>query len=100
MGRSGKADSWTAEAARDWPAAKGSLTEVRKTCGKKGCRRCASGEKHPAWLFIYRTDGKTASMHVPKSLAPALAAALENGRLLEKQLVANGVAMIRGRRKK
>jgi len=100
MGKDRRDGGWTAGAARDWPAVKGSLTEARKTCGKKGCRRCASGEKHPAWLFIHRLDGKTASMHVPRSLVPALAAALENGRLLEKQLVANGVAMIREHRKK
>ena len=90
---------WSAEAMRTWPVAKGSITEVRKTCGKKGCPRCESGEKHPAWLYMYRLDGKNYSMHVPKALAPVMAEALENGRLLEKQLVKNGIAMIRGYKK-
>jgi len=81
-------------------AAKGSLAEVRKTCGKKGCRKCASGEKHPAWLFMYRLDGKAYSMHVPKSMVPLLEKALENGRKLERRMVENGIALIRSRKAK
>ena len=83
---------------RSADAVKGSLTEVRKTCGKKGCRKCASGERHPAWLFMYRLDGKAHSMHVPKSMVPLLEKALENGRKLERQMVENGIALLRSRK--
>ncbi|OGV32501.1 MAG: hypothetical protein A2020_11955 [Lentisphaerae bacterium GWF2_45_14] len=82
------------------PAVKGSLTEVRKTCGKKRCRKCASGERHPAWLFMYRLDGKAHSMHVPKSMVPLLEKALEKGRDMERRMVENGIALIRDRKAK
>jgi hypothetical protein len=99
---SGRSDyeKWLSEAIGSCPIAKGSLTEVRKTCGRPGCRRCASGEKHPAWLFMYRLDGKACSMHVPKELVPLVASAIENGRCLERQLVESGIALIRNRLKK
>jgi len=93
-------ENWLSEAIGSWPVAKGSLTEVRKTCGKPGCRRCASGEKHPAWLFMYRLDGKACSMHVPKQLVPLVEYAIANGHRLERQLVESGIALIRNRQKK
>lgn len=88
--------AWSAEDIKTWPVVKVSLTEVRKSCGKKGCRRCESGEKHPAWLYMYRMDGKNYLMHVPRAPAPVMAEALENGRRLERQLVQNGIALLRG----
>ena len=82
------------------PVAKGSLNEVRKKCSRPGCKTCASGEKHPAWLFTYRKDGKLHSLHVPREMAEEVRLALENGRLLEQLMVDAGMELIRGRKKR
>ena len=73
------------------PVARGSLALVRKTCGKPGCRACKSGERHPAWLFVYRVGGKQRSRHVPAALAPLMRQAVENGRRLEQAVCAEGL---------
>jgi len=70
---------------------KGSLTEVRKTCGVKGCKKCASGEKHQAFLFMYRKNGKTFSKHVPKYAVDDFRKMLVLGDKEEAQLVQNGI---------
>ena len=82
---------------RSWPVAKGSLREVRKSCSQPGCKACAEGVKHPAWLFTYRKDGKLHSLHVPREMAPTVRQAIENGRKLEQMLVDAGVELIRER---
>ncbi len=75
-------------------AAKGALTQVRKTCGKKGCKKCASGENHPAWLYMYRLNGKTCSKHVPKHAVEKFRQMLEKGWQAEQELVLNGIAYL------
>ena len=79
------------------PVAKGSLTEVRKSCSRPGCTVCKSGAKHPAWLFTYRQDGKAFSLHVPRDLAGTVRLAIGNGRRLEQLMVEAGVELIRKR---
>lgn len=78
---------------------KGALTEVRKTCGVKGCKKCASGEKHQAFLFMYRKDGKTCSKHVPKYAVEDFRKMLELGDKAEAQLVQNGIDFLESLRK-
>lgn len=75
----------------DLKPTKGSLTEVRKTCGVKGCKKCSSGEKHQAWLYMYRQNGKTCSKHVPKYAVETFRKMLELGSEVEHNLVQNGV---------
>ena len=41
-----------------FPVAHGTLSFVRKPCNNPNCRLCASGERHPAWTFVFRKDGK------------------------------------------
>lgn len=77
-------------------AAKGALTEVRKTCGRPGCKKCASGEKHSAWLYMYRLNGRTCSKHVPKKAVDEFRKILDRGHELEEQLVQNGIAYLDG----
>lgn len=72
-----------AEVARHWPMAKGSLTEVRKPCARPGCRACASGRKHPAFLFTFTEGGRRRCLYVPRALVPALRQAIANGRWME-----------------
>ena len=76
------------------PVARGSLALVRKTCGKPGCRACRSGNRHPAWLFVYREGGKQKSRHVPARCAPLMRRAIENGRKLEQAVCAEGLAYL------
>lgn len=80
-----------------WPVAKGSLSHVHKPCVRPGCKACASGQKHPVWLFSFRQAGKRRCMYVPKALVPTLQQAIENGRKLEALMADAGAALIRAR---
>ena len=78
-----------------WPLAKGSLSEVRKSCNRPGCKTCASGKKHPAFLFTFRQGGKLHCRHVRPEHAATLRRAIENGRRLERFLAAQGEELLR-----
>lgn len=83
-------------------AAKGALTNVRKTCGKRGrgCKKCSSGENHSAWLYMYRLNGKTCSKHVPKYAIKEFRQMLKMGCFVERELVLNGIAYLDSLKKK
>ena len=78
-----------------WPLAKGSLSEVRKSCNRPGCKACASGKKHRAFIFTFRKDGKLHCRHVRTEHVPELRKALENGRELERLLAGQGEELLR-----
>ena len=78
------------EIAALWPLAKGSLSEVRKPCTRKGCKACADGTKHPAFIYTYREGKKLHCLHVRPEFVPELRQAIENGRKLEEMLVRLG----------
>jgi hypothetical protein len=78
-----------------WPAIKGSLAEVRKTCLRPGCRACARGDKHPAFILSFTQAGKRRCMYVPSDLVPGLKRALQNGRQIETLLYELGPALLR-----
>jgi hypothetical protein len=82
------------EIARRWPLAKGSLAEVRKPCIRPQCRACASGRKHPAFIFSFTEAGGRRCLHVPRELVPRLRQALENGRWLEEQMARAGAELV------
>lgn len=44
---------------------KGTLLEVRRTCGKPGCK-CACGEKHTCWQVSASVEGKRRTWNVPR----------------------------------
>jgi hypothetical protein len=83
------------ELAELWPLAKGSLAEVRKPCIRANCPACRQGRKHGAWLFSFSQGGKRRCRYVPLELVPALRAALDNGRQLERRLVELGVDLLK-----
>lgn len=87
------------ELARRWPVAKGSLAEVRKPCMRPNCRTCRSGQKHPAFIFGFREDGRQRCLYVPRELVAALGRAIENGRWLEKELSHMGRQLIEAYRR-
>ena len=96
-------EKWIKEAGQLFPAAKGSVREVRRGCGYPTCKRCASGEKHQGYLFTYYLNGKQKSHNVPKLKLERLKKALENGKKVEQLMVQNALAMIqtdRGKKKK
>jgi hypothetical protein len=82
-----------------WPAIKGSLAQVRKPCIRKNCPACARGDKHPAWLLSFTSQGKRKTMYVPLALVPTMKKALENGRKLEQLLYRTGPELIKQHRK-
>jgi len=46
------------------PFIRGSVVELRHSCGKKTCKRCQSGEKHSANYLSLRLLGKTKMIYL------------------------------------
>ncbi len=87
-------EKWIKKVAKVWPVAKGSIREVKKTCSRKECKACASGEKHSAWLFTYYVNGKQSCKHVPKNKVDLVKQALENGRKLDLMIIESGLELL------
>lgn len=81
-----------------WPAIKGSLAQIRKTCLRPGCRACARGDKHPAYILSFTQQGKRCCRYVPNDLVPWLERALHNGRQIETLLYDLGPALLQQHR--
>jgi hypothetical protein len=80
------------------PAVHGTVSEVRKPCTRKGCRRCASGEKHPSFIYVYSdAAGRRRCMHVPRELVPELRRRLANGKAITRILFQAGEEFVRTR---
>ena len=92
-------EQFLADVARHWPLARGSLSEVRKPCIRPRCAACARGEKHPAFIFSLRADGRQRCLYVPRELVPRLRQAIENGRWMKEQLARLGVELIEAHRR-
>lgn len=86
--------AFLAEAAGLWPVAKGSLAQVRRPCIRRGCPACARGDKHPAWIFTFRQDGRQRCLYVRAEMVEALRRAIGNGRRIENLLTREGTALI------
>ncbi len=91
-------ESFLQQLAQLWPAIKGSMAQVRKTCLRPGCKACARGDKHPAFILSFTQAGKRRCMYVPKELAPWFERALENGRQIETLLYELGPALLQQHR--
>jgi hypothetical protein len=78
-----------------WPALKGSLAKVYKPCIRPGCRQCAKGTKHPAYILSFSQQGIRHCMYVPQALVTILQHALANGRRLEALLYAQGPLVLK-----
>ncbi len=84
---------------RLWPAIKGSLAQVHKTCLRPGCKACARGDKHPAFILSFTQEGQRRCMYVPKDLVALLERALQNGRRIETLLYELGPRLLREHRR-
>ncbi len=72
-------------------AGKGSIREFRRNCGKAGCKKCASGERHLSHQMTYYQDGRQHSRFVGPTQLEAMRLAIANGRKVEKLLVRFGL---------
>ena len=78
-----------------WPAAKGSLNYVKKPCVRPGCEACASGRKHPVWLYTFTVDGRRRCVYVAPEYVADLQQALANGAQIERLLYQCGEIVAR-----
>jgi len=81
-----------------WPAIKGSLAQVRKSCLRPHCQACARGDKHPAYILSFTQGGKRRCRYVPKELVPLLEQALQHGRQIETLLYELGPRLLQEHR--
>ena len=77
-----------------YPVAHGTLTFVRKPCNNPNCSACKSGDKHPAWMFTFRKDGRHHCMHVQPRHVDIIREAIENGKRLEEMILEEGIALL------
>jgi len=54
------------------PFIAGSLAKVGVRCGNPSCR-CASGQRHEAWVLTSKEKGRTVTVHVPKGMVEEVA---------------------------
>jgi hypothetical protein len=66
--------------------ARGSVVVLRRPCTRKGCRRCAAGERHPATYLGYRQGGKLHWLYLPAKLIPRAKEWVSNYRAMERLL--------------
>lgn len=72
-------------------AAKGSIRQFKRNCGKASCKKCASGERHLSHQMTYYLDGKQHSRFVGPTQLEAMRQAISNGRQVEELLVRFGL---------
>lgn len=46
---------------------RGSVVLMKRRCIFAGCRKCASGERHPTWVLTVNRKGKTQTVYVGRS---------------------------------
>ena len=90
----GQRDRFLAQIASLWPAAKGSVAEVRKPCVRAGCKACAEGRKHRAFILACKEGKRRRCLYVPADTVPVLRAAIANGRRIEQLLSQCGADLV------
>jgi hypothetical protein len=91
----GGRERFLAQVAGLWPAAKGSVAEVRKPCVRPNCKACAAGRKHRAFIFACKERGRRCCLYVPAERVAGLRTAIANGRRIEQLLSQCGAEMVR-----
>ena len=91
----GERDRFLAQHASLWPAAKGSVAEVRKPCVRAGCKACSEGRKHRAFMLSYKDGTRRRCLYVPADRVPAVRTAIANGRRIEQLLSQCGAQMVK-----
>ena len=81
-----------------WPAAKGSVAAIKKPCVRPGCKACAEGRKHRAFILAYKEGTRRRCLYVPARQVDALRRAIANGRRIEELLSKAGARLILSQR--
>jgi hypothetical protein len=79
------------------PFIAGSLAKVGVKCGSPNCK-CASGERHEAWVLTRKERGRTVTAHVPRDMVEDVARWVAEHRRLKqlmKEVSELGERMIR-----
>lgn len=66
----------------DKPLLRGALVLQYRSCGKP-CRRCQSGQKHPALYLHTRSGDRRVCIYIPSALHDAVRSAIETGRQID-----------------
>lgn len=75
------------DALRPLPMVLGYLFQMRRRCGRPGCR-CAEGKPHVSWYLSRRREGKTALSHLGQIVPEWLAPRVERYREVQQSLAA------------
>jgi len=62
---------------------RGSVVLLRRPCAYAGCRKCASGERHPMWVLTVSERGKTRTVYLGAGKAAAARQMTANYRRLK-----------------
>ena len=62
--------------------ARGSVVLMKRRCTYPGCRKCASGERHPTWVLTVSRHGKTHTVYLGKQRVREARRLTENHRRL------------------
>lgn len=65
------------------PFIAGSLAKVGVRCGNPNCK-CASGERHEAWVLTRKERGRTVTVHVPRDMVEEVTQWVSEHRRLKK----------------
>lgn len=71
-----------------WPLLQGSVVLLRRPCIRRGCRRCAAGDKHPATYLSLRRAGKTQLVYLPAAVIREVSTGVGNYRRLQAAVAA------------
>lgn len=66
---------------------RGSLVQMKRTCGKKGCR-CQQGQKHPALCLAIRLNNQRKMIYIPHALEETVRRWVQTGREVDGLLEA------------
>jgi hypothetical protein len=62
---------------------RGSVVLMKRRCIFAGCRKCASGERHPTWVLTVNRKGKTQTVYVGQARLAEAKRLVENYRHLK-----------------
>lgn len=96
----GEQAAFLAQVRKLWPVAKGSVAEIHKPCVRAGCRACAEGRGHRAFIFSYKEGKRRRCLYVPAKIAEVVRKAVANGRQIEQLLSRAGAEVVLGNRRK
>jgi len=65
---------------------RGSVVLMKRKCTYPGCRKCATGQRHPTWVLTYSQAGKTRTVYLGRQRVAAARQLVRNYRQLTQLL--------------